>query len=260
MNNKTEHNVLIIDAGNSAVKWAISGAHGLSQMQSALYPQNISSHFFIELWQHINKPICITASCVANDSVWLALSEACKKLWSIDVNKVISLKDGYGLKNAYENASSLGSDRWAAMIGARELTDNPFMLVGAGSALTIDMVNETGQHMGGYIIPGLSMMRESLSLYTANIKVADTHEAAPTLSLANSTSACVEAGIHLSAVKLIEAVNEQQSKQVNKLQCYLTGGNAKLIAELLEFKCDIVPDIVLRGLDKIAVYQNQKNN
>lgn len=260
MINKADQSVLIVDAGNSAVKWACSGTQGLTQMQSVLYPQSISSQFFIGLWQDINMPVSITASCVANDSVWFALSEAAKELWSIDANKVFSLKDGYGLKNAYEDASSLGSDRWAAMIAALELTDNPFLLISAGSALTIDMVNETGQHMGGYIVPGLSMMRKSLNLHTANVKVGDTQEATPILSLAKSTSACVEAGIHLSAVKLIEAVYEQQSKQVNKLQCYLTGGNAALIDGLLEFKCDIVPDIVLRGLDKIAAYQNQKNN
>lgn len=251
MTNQTKDNILLIDIGNSSLKWAEYSVHGLSGMSSQRYPENITSAFFKECWKELDKPDEVVASCVANESVWQALAEACDELWSLKVQKVGSLKQGFGLDNAYDNASALGSDRWCAMIGAFQIVDSAFLVISAGSALTFDMVDESGKHMGGYIVPGIGMMRESLGYQTALVKTKST-ENIPSLSLANSTEQCVEAGIYLSAVKLIEAVYERESKQVKQLKCFLTGGDAPIIEGLLSFKCVIMPELVLRGLAVIA--------
>jgi type III pantothenate kinase len=268
---------LLIDIGNSSLKWAIlkMGSESnfpspilsdssigkfdsdpIFNMHSQQYPENVTAAFFIECWKNVEKPIKIIASCVAQKHVWQALVVACEKLWELDIQKVESRKEGCGLINGYHNASDLGSDRWCAMIGTCQVADSAFIVVDTGSALTVDMVNESGQHLGGYIAPGLSMMKKSLGLHTAQVKVDAAQNLTPSLSLAQSTKECVEAGIHLSAVKLIEAVFENESRQVKTLQCYLTGGDANLIAGLLGFKCVIMPDIVLRGLAYIAETQN----
>ncbi len=256
MENDIQQGILLIDAGNSAVKWAIKmGSESNLILKESLNIPGESKFdsdpifaIFTEQWKALDKPSKVIASCVAADSVWRALLNACDELWNIKAEKVTSLKQGFGLINAYENPADLGSDRWCAMIAANQLADSAFIVVDAGSALTIDMVNESGQHLGGYITPGLNMMRHSLHLRTAQVKTEKIYNSEPSLSLANSTTACVEAGIHLSVVKLIEAVYEQESKKVKNLQCYLTGGNATLIAGLLSFKCVIIPDLVLRGL------------
>jgi type III pantothenate kinase len=255
VDNKTEQMILLVDAGNSAIKWTTSGTEGLSDMLTQAYPENITVAFFTNQWMSLNKPLKVVVSCVASESVWQAL-----QLWNIEVDKVISLKEGFGLTNAYENPADLGSDRWCAMIAANQLEDSAFIVVSVGSALTIDMVNGLGQHLGGLITPGLSMMRQSLGAHTAQVKVQTSKDSTPSLSLANSTKACVEAGIHLSVVKLIEAVYEQESKQVKNLQCFLAGGNAALIADLLPFKCVMIPDLVLRGLAVIATAQSENKN
>lgn len=260
MDNKTEQMILLIDAGNSAIKWALYGTEGLSDMLTQTYPENTTVDFFTNQWRSLNKPLKVVVSCVASESVWQALQKTCKELWNIEIDKVISLKKGFGLINAYENAADLGSDRWCAMIGANQLDDSAFLVVSAGSALTIDMVNDIGHHLGGLITPGISMMRQSLGAHTAQVKVQISKDLTPSLSLANSTKACVEAGIHLSVVKLIEAVYEQESKHVKNLQCYLAGGNAALIADLLSFKCVKVPDLVLRGLAVTATAQSENKN
>lgn len=181
------------------------------------------------------------------------MSVASKKLWDIEAIKVSAVKQAYGLENAYDDVNSLGSDRWCAMIGALHFAEGAFMVISAGSALTIDLVNARGQHKGGYILPGLSMMRTSLGMHTAKVKIESIESQLPSLSLANSTSGCVEAGIHLSAVSLIQAVYEKESLAPEHLHCYLTGGNAKVIANLLSCKCDVIPDMVFRGLAEIVV-------
>lgn len=245
------NNTLLIDAGNSALKWAVTDAGEFSNMLTKHYTDNVTADFFIESWKSLDKPITIIACCVAQKQVWQALVSACHELWEMDIHKVESLSKGYGLVNAYDIASDLGSDRWSAMIGAYHIADSAFIVIDAGSALTIDMVNESGQHLGGYIIPGVNTMSKSLGMYTAQVNVDTDQNSTPSLSLGRSTKECVEAGIYLSMVKMIESVFEKESKQVKSLQCFITGGDAKVIADLLSFKCVMMPDIVVRGLAEI---------
>ena len=244
------NNILYVDAGNSAIKWAISNSDGLSEMISSPYHEHVSVDYFIGQWKDIKKPIKVIVSCVASEIIWQALEKSCHELWGITAQRITSSRQSCGLTNAYNNASDLGSDRWCAMIGAFHEAKSAFMLVDAGSALTIDLVNEDGQHLGGYISPGLSMMKQSLGLKTAQINI-DSQDSIPSLSLGKSTIDGVGAGIYLSAVKLIEAVFDKESKQFRKLDCFLTGGDAKLIAELLSIKYVMMPDVVIRGLAEI---------
>lgn len=245
------NNILFIDAGNSTIKWAQYEHTDLSEVVSLAYEENITVDSFIEQWKQLDVPIKVIASCVASDSIWTTLVKACNELWGRDVQRVFSLDQGFGLINAYNNPADLGSDRWCAMIGALQVAESDFIVVDAGSALTIDVVDVSGQHLGGYITPGLNMMRKSLGRQTAQINIDMPKDLTPSLSPATSTAECIESGIILSAVKLIEAVYEKESKLAIKIKCYLTGGDAKLIANMLSIDCVILPDLVLRGLIEI---------
>lgn len=256
MVNSRQDNTLVVDVGNTSIKWALSSLGGLSAMMQQRYPEKNLSQFFKQCWQELEKPNDIVISCVAHESVWNALELACFELWGLKVKKIVSVKKGYDLTNAYDDAETLGSDRWCAMIGAIqsagiETTGSGFIVISAGSALTIDVVNEFGVHLGGYIVPGLAMMQKSLGLQTAQVQTDDFDATTPSLLLENSTNKCVEAGIHLSAVKLIESVVAEKANY----QCFLTGGDANLIANLLPFKCVIIPELVLMGLARIALEQ-----
>ena len=252
MANQTKNSDLLIDIGNSSLKWCIVNSNGLSKMSQQLYPKDISADFFIQCWSTLEKPKDIVVSCVAQDTVWQALEKACFELWDIKVQKVNSLKKQFGLINAYDNVSSLGSDRWCAMLGGLEQASSAFIIINAGSALTVDVVNEAAQHLGGYIVPGVNMMKNSLDLYTAQVQVGSTNNVLPDLSLGHSTEDCVESGIHLLVVKFIEAIYEKVSLNMKGCQVFVSGGDAESIADLLSFNCDVVPDLVLRGLAVIA--------
>ena len=252
MANQTNDNVLLIDIGNSSLKWCIVDSKGLSAMSQQLYPKDITADFFIHNWRTLEQPNDVVVSCVAQDTVWQSLEKACFELWNIKVQKVNSLKKQFGLINAYENASSLGSDRWCAMLGGLHQSNSAFIVINAGSALTVDVVDETGQHLGGYIVPGVNMMKKSLGIHTAQVQVDSTSRVLVDLSLGYSTEDCVESGIHLLLVKFIEAIYEKVSLEMNGCQAFVSGGDAKSIAALLSFNCDVVPDLVLRGLAIIA--------
>ena len=247
MLNQTNKSFLLIDIGNSSLKWMLSGSNGLTLMSQEYYPDNVSCTFLKKTWRGLESPSAIFVSCVAHDDLWLALEKACHELWDVPVHRVNAEKESFGVVNAYADVSSLGSDRWYAMIGARDITHSDFMVIDAGSALTIDVVNSSGKHQGGYIVPGLGMMKQSLGLNTAQVQV-EISEEYPSLSLGNSTASCVTAGLHLSAVKFIEAVVEQELEQKPEYEIFITGGDAVLLKHFLSIKCVIIPDLVLRGL------------
>jgi len=246
----SEQFTLLVDIGNSAVKWCtLSADDQLSSMEHHYYPINSSAlKFFNELWVDLAKPKKIIVACVAKNNVWQALQQSCEDLWSLDVERMGSPKKACGLTNAYEDVERLGSDRWFAMLGAfnEQATATSSLVVGCGSAITLDIIDSEGLHQGGYILPGLAMMKRSLVVDTANVSV-DSELSNPSLLPATTTAGCVDAGILLSAVKLIEAVFEEQSLH-NNVRCYLSGGDATLIADLLSIKYVIMPNLVLRGL------------
>lgn len=259
MVNNVQKASLLIDMGNSAIKWARSDSSGLSAMSYARYPENMSATFFTDCLQKLDAPSDIIVSCVVADNVWQALVKACDELWGVELQKVTALKEGFGVVNAYEDAASLGSDRWCAMLGGQANTDSAFMVIDAGSALTLDIVNESKRHLGGYIVPGLKMMKQSLGLQTAQVQVESSAAKLRSLALGQSTTGCVEAGTLLSLIALIEAAFGNEAKQLGKCQVYITGGDAELIAGFLSFKCVIIPDLVLRGLAVIAANSLENN-
>lgn len=241
--------IFFLDIGNSSLKWAMASRSDSLVMQQKQYPEKVSYEFFMQCWQDLEKPTAIFVSCVAEAKVFTAITKACDELWSLSVHKRVAVKEDFGLINAYEDAASLGCDRWCGMIAAQALSGSGFMVIDAGSALTIDLVDTSGQHLGGYIVPGLRMMQKSLALQTAQVQTDEFDSNAPSLLLANSTNKCVEAGIHLSTVKLIESVIDKHAGY----SCFITGGDANLIAALLPFKCVIIPELVLMGLARLAL-------
>lgn len=252
MLNQTQNNSLLVDIGNSAIKWTLSSSSGLLAMSRAQYPENISDEFFSTCFQGLEPPNEIIASCVAHEDVWQAFVKACDKSWAKEAHKIESLKEGFGVINAYKDASSLGADRWCALLGGKANTDYAFMVIDAGSALTIDVVNESGKHLGGYIVPGLNMIKQSLGIQTAQVQVESGVSEPRSLSLGKSTTDCVEAGSYMSVISMLEAVFEKESKRFKKFQVYITGGNAEEISGLLSFTCVMIPDLVLCGLAVIA--------
>lgn len=260
-------NILLVDVGNSAVKWSLfteAKNGGVSEMSHQYYPADISADFYNDCWEGIERPTRVVVSCVARKHVWQSLEQSCEELWGIKPEKISSIKDGFGLVNAYESPAELGSDRWCAMIGACHEIQSDLIVVSCGSAITVDVVRyeknqQVAKHLGGYILPGLTMMKKSLSTQTAEVNI-ETMISPPSLAPASSTTGCVNAGVYLAAVKLIEAVFKQQLDNSTNTQCLIAGGDAGLIADLLSIKYVMMPDVVLRGLAYIAETQIKENN
>lgn len=253
VNTQLRPGVLLVDAGNSAVKWGFTSDQDHITLLRESYPENIQDIFFKALWSNEKKPIAVYVSCVANELVWNTIEQACLVLWGVNPVRVVSSQQGLGVTNAYLETTDLGSDRWCAILAANQQADNSACIViDCGTAITIDVVEPSGQHCGGYILPGLIMMQRSLGMLTANIKL--DKDATDQLSLAPavSTTDCVLSGSHLAAVAAIEFVVMEQQKKYGRVKSCLTGGDASSVSGLLSVKHEVIPELVLLGLALIA--------
>jgi len=141
-----------------------------------------------------------------------------------------------GVQCGYQDPSRLGVDRWLTIIAAHE-NDKNIGVIDIGTAIKLDIVNGHGKHLGGHILPGRKLMRNSL-LKTARVRAEQEVAAREKFTLGSSTEECVEFGIEqLINAYLIRSVN-QASKEYQVKTWLLTGGGGGYWCELLTRQID----------------------
>lgn len=160
----------------------------------------------------------------------------------------ITAKDAQcGVVNGYEAPSSLGADRWAALIGARALQRGAALVILAGTATTIDVLDATGRHQGGLILPGLKLMTSALATGTARLPLAcGEYRPLPR----NTHDAIISGAIQatLGAISRMYAVLPAGQEAV----CLLAGGAADSLQGHLGVPERRIDNLVLEGLVRIA--------
>ena len=140
------------------------------------------------------------------------------------------------------------------MIGAWTKARSALCVVDAGTAVKVDSVDASGQHLGGLIVPGIHMMREALLKKTNGIAQA-VAQSTPSMAgvLANNTIGAVSRGAVFALAGMADRAAEiiEQSTGV-KPRLFITGGDAGMITGTMRARGEIVPDLVLRGLAVIA--------
>ncbi len=233
---------LLVDIGNSRLKWAISAQDGLA-VSVAMLNHALAEEHLIDVWRDLPKPDQLAIACVSARRLVGITRAAADALWpGIAVIEATSEAQAFGVKNAYAQPEKLGVDRWLALLAARRHYTLPACIVDCGTAITLDLLDASGQHLGGMICPGLRLMQKSLS---AGTEALDYDDSVFTVGPANATGAAIYSGVLSAAAGLIEHVFYAQPKPCRLL---LTGGDAPVIADQLGCPCRIDADLVLRGL------------
>jgi type III pantothenate kinase len=236
---------LLIDAGNTRLKWCWYDGQDIPlEMESCEYDdfESSGSAVFAEEGHDVERIIVCS---VAGDDLRDELIQAFDS-WPADPEFLASEQSCNGIENAYYEPSQLGVDRWMNLLGATSLMKDALCVVDCGSAVTIDVVDADGQHLGGMIIPGLEMMRDVLLEQTAEIEYDDEPE--PAL-LARDTASAVSAGTLYAVVALIDRVRQDVSNEIDEdLQMLLTGGDADYLEPLLNAEVRIEPMLVFHGM------------
>ncbi|PRH82910.1 type III pantothenate kinase [Arenimonas caeni] len=241
----------LLDLGNSRLKAARwSPGEGLGEVQA---------------WAHgaSDFPACLQpwlATLAPGDTCWLA------SVASPEVTATVAAQlagAGHparrartrpalaGVRIAYAEPSRLGVDRFLALLAAHARGPGPWLLVSAGSALTVDLLDAAGQHRGGVIAPSPEHMRAALAARFPALAYAGGEAHA----FATDTADALAGGSLGAAVGLVERSHREATRLLGVAPAVLLGGGgAERLRELLEMDVVPAPALVLEGL---AVYATQ---
>jgi type III pantothenate kinase len=252
--------ILVIDVGNTRLKWAWLTSTGLSDQQAVVHRNAKPGIWTTALFESGQKPSRVLVSNVAGPVMAKTLTRLTRKKFHVKIEFVTAEREFHGLTSGYLNPSLLGADRWLALIGAWTRVRTALCVVDAGTAVKVDSVDAQGQHLGGLIAPGIHMMREVLMSNTSDIANA-AFNSTPSLAgvLANNTIAAVSRGAVFALAGMADRAAEvvgQSTGTTPKL--FITGGDASMIAGTMRAHGEIVPDLVLQGLAVIAAQPQER--
>jgi len=242
---------LLVDVGNSALKWAFAKGEGIVGGDRFVHRGLDTAAQLSLAWGSLQRPAEICVVNVAGEAMASTLVAWTRQHWSL-MPKFFSSGDmACGVTNAYSAPENLGVDRWAALIGAHHQHLGAVCVIDCGTAITLDLLAADGQHRGGLILPGIEMLKQMLLADTAEVKPS----AAPPLAtlLASSTGAGVHGGAVYMAVAAIDRlVNDVAARLGQDIKVLITGGDAGTILTLLAHPAHHDPELVLRGLAILA--------
>lgn len=235
--------ILLIDIGNTRLKWGQWQAGEFSQGGAIFHSQEAFKAELGNAWRALSRPEILRLACVSSPVIKQQVIELAQQLWpKVTIHEAGSGQYAKGLSNGYAIPQKLGVDRWLAMIGAVHHYAAPFCLVDCGTAITLDVVEQGGQHLGGLIMPGLTLMKESLHQGTASLSFcAEEHQQ----GLAKYTEAAIYNGSVYAVKGFIETGMAQYGRSVPLI---LTGGDAVFLANILTLDAIVDTELVFKGL------------
>lgn len=232
--------IYLVDIGNTRLKYITlpeninSQEHYCNEWNSetkSKLANEISEAWLTSTW--LNPSKIIIASVNQTSQVEMIHRWADKR--NIPIQVVKSSDCAHGVVSGYRIYEQLGVDRWLALIGAHHRYPKKHsIIVDAGTATTVDVLTDAGLHQGGWILPGIELMRNSIISGTANVI---SENRTPSFNAANNTvenvsNACWAATLGLINIAIMQLNNTKQSdKPVNII---FTGGNGKFLHTLFE--------------------------
>ena len=236
--------ILAIDAGNTRIKWGLhDGLAWLAHGQCA----HSEIHEFEYALDQLPTPQKIVLSNVAGAQLQATLEHSLAR-YAIIVQQVTACASQCGVRNVYAAPAQLGTDRWAALIGAHHLGARTALVVNAGTAITVDALHQ-GDFLGGIILPGYRMMGSMLQQGTAGLA----NDSGRFSAWPDNTADALESGRILAvsgAVALLHAQLAQHAGRAPEL--IVSGGDGARLATHLPQPLRLVENLVLEGLRIIA--------
>ncbi len=253
--------ILTVDIGNSRIKWALWQAQIIISRGVAAYAKDRPSDTFDKLFSMVaspkEQPSRVLAVCVAEDVMSQSLSSWVKQRWQLDVEYLKTEKQYGDITNAYPDPEQHGVDRWAGVVaGHLGFPGCSVCVVSAGTAITFDLINKNGQHLGGYILPSYATMHKALIADTTNVE-AEFSMRFHKSSIPDNTNDAVNQGLHkFIQAGIRELCRFAESKMDEPMKIILTGGFAKTILAYPDMPAmHHKPDLVMEGLYNIMKQQ-----
>lgn len=254
---------LLLDIGNSQIKSATTSASHAMQVHGALpYDHDQLQQAFSQLSEQVQTYASVPVtemwiSNVAGDSLSQQIKTWAEQHYQITPHFITPQVQAYGISLSYTSPQQFGADRWLAMIAARQQTAQPACIVSCGTAITVDLLDASGHHIGGAIAPGFAIMQSALAHNTAACQLSELMEitdSAVDFTEVTNTRSAIRMGCLLMTTSYIDNLYRKACSQLgNEVQYYLCGGYAQAL--LPHLACDylVKPNLVLQGLAVVAV-------
>lgn len=167
----------------------------------------------------------------------------------LEINHLLT----FPFKNLYDTPQTLGTDRMALVAGALSLyPKRNCLIIDAGTSITLDLVNQSGEYLGGSIHPGIEMRLKALHNFTGKLPLVK--EDWTENLIGKSTNECIQIGTVKAAVYEIQHFIEEYRANFDDFVVLLSGGNTEMFFYKLKNEIFAHPNLVLIGLKTIALY------
>jgi type III pantothenate kinase len=236
---------LLIDFGNTRLKWALT-------VDGQARPGGVFAHVGVPLalelrrdWSELAGIDAVFVASVVSDARESELETLLRERLDCPVFFVRSPAAALGIRNAYTEPHRLGVDRFLALAAAHARKPRLQVLISAGTALTVDAIDATGEHLGGLIVASPRQMRHALLAATARVDAPDGH----LRELPRSTADAVLSGSLYAAAGAIDRFRENVARRSGVVPppLLLGGGGGDELESLLA-PVERVHDLVLHGL------------
>ena len=241
-------NTLLIDVGNSQLKWLMGQQLGKTPLQRLNRSENCLAELTL-LWRQLESVEVVVIANVTDTQMTKEIISVCESLWpQVRCLSAVTEKASHGVTNSYLQPERLGVDRWLVLIASWVQYSKPVIVVDCGTAITVDALNQQGQHLGGLIIPGLTLMQHSLAQNTFALSKSNVSFKP---ALANATEPAIANGSVLAAAGLVEkVVNDLEQTEAESFQLVLTGGDASQLKQAINRPCILDPELIFKGLQR----------
>lgn len=240
--------ILELDCGNSLIKWRVIDLEG-EVLAGGVADSDDALLGHLSALPRLQLTRCRLVS-VRTTEETEKLIQSLKSEFSIEVVPAAPAKVLSGVENGYADYQRLGLDRWLAVVGAFNHARKACLVIDLGTAVTSDFVGADGGHLGGFICPGLPLMRNQLRTHTRRIRYDDAtaERALVNLSPGRSTAEAVERGCSLMLRGFVATQAEiARGYWGDDFAIFITGGDANLVDGLLPGAL-VVPDLIFMGL------------
>ncbi len=255
------NNTLLIDCGNTYLKWCLFDGDDLTPQQSEYHKDTSVLETFKDIVDS-QAEICDSIVMVSVlGEVFLAGAKKIAEDANLSFLEASSKAKLASISNGYQEPEELGNDRLVAMIGAYELFDYlACIVIDSGTATTIDAVDETGQHLGGVIFPGFELSLNSLNSDTKQLPKFDSStQKIEANGLATETNEAMASGCLLGLASAIDGICNKMHHQLQlksfqpsvNVKRVICGGGSKALLKHLEGDYEYYENLVMLGLKKI---------
>lgn len=237
---------LALDFGNTRIKGGLFDGHNLVETKVYKSIKQLAA----------DAAFLAKAEAVIVGSVVNSDQEVLNLLNSIKTVVHFTAETPVPLKNLYKSASTLGSDRLAASVGAFSIY--PFkdiLVIDAGTCLKFNFTNKNNEYLGGAISPGLQMRFKALQHFTDKLPLVNLKGDFNKL-IGNTTEESILSGVINGIINETEGVINEYKKNYPDLTIVVTGGDTEFFAKRLKNRIFAHPHLILNGLNEILIFNS----